>query len=81
MKTGLAFDTFKQLQQLINTLEVQYGHALNEDGNQAMIEACGGLCIAYSALGNGALAKKWAEQYLLHLAECTGGSFFAPSEE
>ena len=78
MKTGLALHTFKQLQQLIATLEGQYATALAEECEQALVEACGGLCIAYSAVGNGVLAKKWAEQYLIHLAECTGGTFFAP---
>ncbi len=77
MKTELALHTLKQLQQLIATLEGQYTCALDDGSEQAQIEACGGLCIAYSAVGNSILAKKWAEQYLVHLASCTGGSLFA----
>ena len=76
MKTG-SFQAYRELQALISTLEQQYGAALSSGEKHELIEACGGLCIAYSATGNGPLARKWAEQYLFHLAECTGGGFFS----
>ncbi|MDD4736679.1 MAG: hypothetical protein PHP44_11310 [Kiritimatiellae bacterium] len=76
MKTR-SFQAYRELRALINTLEKQYAGALHLGEKHDLIEACGGLCIAYSASGNGPLAKKWAEQYLFHLAECTGGGFFS----
>ncbi len=76
MKTG-SFQAYQELQALIATLEKQYAGALQLGEKHDLIEACGGLCIAYSATGNGMLARKWAEQYLFHLAECTGGGFFS----
>lgn len=76
MKTK-SFQSYQELQNLIATLEKQYAGALQLEDKHDLIEACGGLCIAYSANGNGMLARKWAEQYLLHLAECTGGSLFS----
>ena len=76
MKAGSSFKSYQELNLLISTLEKQYAGALQLDNTQDMIEACGGLSIAYSAIENAPLAKKWAEQYLFHLACCTGGSLF-----
>jgi hypothetical protein len=76
MRTGSPFQKYQDLQKLITSLEEQYSFALTEANRQAMVEACGGLCITYSAIGNGELAHKWAEQYLFHLAETTGGPLF-----
>ncbi len=47
----------------LQTLQDQYAEAFTSNDLEAMTESSGALSIAYSSLGNHALARKWADAF------------------
>jgi len=51
------------LRMFLQTLQQQYSDALSAGDLALMTEVSGALSIAYTSLGNHALAKKWADAF------------------
>jgi hypothetical protein len=51
------------LRMFLQTLQEQYAEGFANGNLEAMSEASGALSIAYSSLGNHALARKWADAF------------------
>ena len=56
-KDNLEFRLFVQ------SLRDKYVDSLAKVDHQGMLEASGGLCLVYAALGNAAAARKWADEF------------------
>ncbi len=46
----------------------QYMETLKHEDYAGMQEVSSSLCIAYASVGNRVLSRKWAEEYLSHVA-------------
>jgi hypothetical protein len=57
----------RELEDLIQYLQSQYAQAFQEDDLNGLLEYCGGLSIAYSAVGCNELADKWMDEYVKNL--------------
>ncbi len=56
------------VERFLHIVKDKYDKAFRDEDKKSIIEASGTLCIAYAALGQGLLAQKWAEEYLVNLS-------------
>ncbi len=63
-----SYNDSREVRAFLALLHEQYADALRTQDDAGQMETCGSLCVAYAAMGNESLSRKWAQEYLSNLA-------------